>query len=80
MSNNNNARSRNRELRDKEIQTQIQEYISRFEPPLYVPAFIQKDFHYVYQRPSTKEYLPRNYNDYKLEYTTLTLSHFYIRG
>jgi len=39
MSNNNNARYNQKELRDREIQTQTQEYVSRFEPPLYVPAF-----------------------------------------
>ena len=28
-------------------QTQTQGYVSRFEPLLYVPAFTQKNFHYV---------------------------------
>ena len=37
---------RYRELRDKEIQMQTQGYVSRFEPPLYIPAFTQKDFNY----------------------------------
>jgi len=76
MSNNNNIRYKeSRELRDREIQIQIQGYVSRFEPLLYVPAFTQKDFHYVHQGPSTKGPPPRNYNDYKSEYTTPTLSH-----
>ena len=32
-------------------QTQTPRYVSRFEPLLYVPAFTQKDFHYVHIRP-----------------------------
>jgi len=47
MSNNNNARYK-REFRDRVIQPQTQGYVTRFEPPLYVPAFIQKDCHYVH--------------------------------
>ena len=35
-------------------QTQTTRYVSRFEPLLYVPAFTQKDFHYVHTGPSTK--------------------------
>ena len=37
---------RSREFRDREIQTQTQGYVSRFEPPLYVSTFTQKDFNY----------------------------------
>ena len=37
---------REREL-EKVDQTQTQRYVSRFEPLLYVPAFTQKDFHYI---------------------------------
>ena len=33
-----------------------------FEPLLYVPAFTQKDFHYVHTEPSTKRPPLRNYN------------------
>ena len=73
-------RDMKRELRDREIQTQTQGYVSRFEPPLYVLAFTQKDFHYVNQGPSTKGSPPRNYNDTNKKYTTPTLSHIYIRG
>ena len=63
MSNNNNTRYKeNRELRDREIQTQTQGYVSRFEPLLYVPAFIQKDFHYVHTESSIKGRPLRNYN------------------
>ena len=29
-------------------QTKTLRYVSRFEPLLYVPAFTQKDFHYVH--------------------------------
>jgi len=46
MININNAKYKSRELRDRKIQTQTQRYISRFEPPHYVSAFTQKDFHY----------------------------------
>jgi len=45
MSNNNNARYKRRELREKDSNANTR-YVSRFEPLLYVPAFIQKDFHY----------------------------------
>ena len=63
MNNNNNAKYKeSRELRDREIQMQTQRYILRFEPPLYVPAFTQKDFHYIHQGPFTKPPV-RNYNN-----------------
>ena len=42
-------------------QTQIPRYILRFESLLYVPAFTQKDFHYVHTGPSTKRPPLRNY-------------------
>ena len=54
-------------------QTQTPRYVSRFEPLLYVPAFTQKDFHYVPQRASTKGPPSRNYNDTNKKYTTLAL-------
>ena len=45
MSNNNNARCK--ELRvERKIQTQTRRNVSRFELPLYIPAFTQKDFNY----------------------------------
>ena len=46
-------------------------YVSRFEPPLYVPAFAQKDFHYIVhtglptQGTSTEDLANKNQ-----EYTT----------
>ena len=49
---------------------QTPEYVSRFEPLLYVPAFTKKDFYYVHTGPSTKRLPLRNYN-YNQEYTTL---------
>jgi len=65
---------RERELRDGEIQMQIQGYISRFKPPLYVPAFTQKVFNYplriFHKRTFTKELQLTNW-----EYTTSTLSY-----
>ena len=45
---------REKELRDVD-QTQTPRYVSRFEPLLYVPAFTQKDFHYM----STQDLLQR---------------------
>ena len=50
-----------RELRESRS-NQIQGYVSRFEPLLYVPAFTQKDLHYVHIGPFTKGPPPRNYN------------------
>ena len=39
-------RERERELEIVD-QSQTPRYVSRFEPLLYVPAFTQKDFHYI---------------------------------
>ena len=36
-------------------QTQTSRYFLRFEPLLYVPAFTQKDFHYVHTGPPQRE-------------------------
>ena len=36
-----------RESLEKVDQSQTPRYVSRFEPLLYVPAFRQKDFHYI---------------------------------
>ena len=41
---------------------QTRRYVLRFEPLLYVPAFTQKDFHYVHTGSSTKGPPLRNYN------------------
>ena len=49
-------------MRERESQTQTQEYVSIFEPLLYVPAFTQKDFHYVQTGPSITGPPLRNYN------------------
>ena len=51
-------------------QTQISRYVSRFEPLLYVPAFTQKDFHYVYSGPPTTGTSTEEFTITKLEYTT----------
>ena len=45
-------------------------YISRFEPLLYVPAFIQKDFQYIHTGPPTKETSFEEFAITNLEYTT----------
>ena len=44
---------REREL-EKVDQIQTQEYVSRFEPLLYVLAFTQKNFYYIHTGPSIK--------------------------
>ena len=50
-------REREREREEIVDQMQTQRYVSRFEPLLYVPAFTQKDFHYVHTGPSIKDLL-----------------------
>ena len=46
------------DIRERELelvdQSQTIRYVSRFEPLLYVPAFTQKDFHYVQTEPPTQ--------------------------
>ena len=62
-------------------QTQTLRYVSRFEPLLYVPAFTQKDFHYVHTGSSTKRPSPRNYNStLGVHYSSLKYNHLYTRG
>ena len=57
-------------------QTQTPKYVSRFEPLLYVPAFTQKDFHYVYTGPPS-----RNYNfTLGVHYSSLKHNYRYTRG
>ena len=52
-------------------QSQIQRYVSRFEPLLYVPAFTQKDFHYiVYTGLPTQRTSTEDLGNINLEYTT----------
>ena len=51
---------KSKKLRDR-ISNETRRYVSRFEPLLNIPAFTQKDFHYVHTRPSTKGPPPRNY-------------------
>jgi len=54
-------------------QMQTSKYVSRFEPLLYVPAFTQKDFHYVHTGPPTEGTSTEEFAITKLEYT-ITLS------
>jgi len=62
-------------------QTQAQRYVLRFEPPLYVPAFTQNDFHYVHTGPSTKGLPLRNYNStLGVHNSSLKHNHLYTRG
>ena len=62
---------RERESLEIVDQTQTSRYVSSFEPLLYVPAFTQKDFHYIVltglpaQRTSTEDL-----GNTTLEYTT----------
>jgi len=54
---------------------------TKFEPLLYVPAFRQKDFHYVHTGPSTKGPPLRNYNStLGVHYSSLKYNHLYTRG
>ena len=39
---------------EKVNQMQTPRYVLRFEPLRYIPAFIQKDFHYVHTGPPTQ--------------------------
>jgi len=61
-------------------QTQTPRYVSRFELLLYVPAFTQKDFHYVHIGPSTKEPPPRNYNSTPGVHNSLSNINLYTRS
>ena len=51
-------------------QMQTTRFVSRFEPLLYVPAFTQKDFHYVHTGPPTKRTSTEEFVITNLEYTT----------
>ena len=60
-------------------QTQTTRYVSRFESLLYVPAFTQKDFHYVHTGPFTTGPSPRNYySTLVVHYSSLNHNHNYI--
>jgi len=61
-------------------QTQTIRYVSRFKPLLYVSAFTQKDFHYVYTGLSIKGPPLRNYNStLGVHYSSLKYNHLYTR-
>ena len=52
-------------------QTQTPRYVSRFEPLLYVPAFTQKDFHYIaHTGLRTQGTSTKDLGNTTLEYTT----------
>ena len=62
-------------------QTQTPRYVLTFEPLLYIPAFTQKDFHYVHTGPFTKGPPPRNYSStLGVHYSSLKYDHLYTRG
>ena len=63
-----NIRGRELEIVD---QSQTTRYVSRFEPLLYVPAFTQKDFHYiVHTGLPTQGTSTEDLGNTTLEYTT----------
>ena len=62
-------------------QTQTPRYVSRFELLLYIPAFTQKDLHYVHTGPSTKGRPLKNYNStHRVHYSSFKYNHLYTRG
>jgi len=63
-------------------QTQTPRYVSRFEPLLYVPAFTQKDFHYVHTGTPTKGTSTEEFTITKLgiHNSSLQHNHLYTRG
>ena len=74
------------DLREIELeivdQTQTPKYVSRFELLLYVPAFTQKDFHYVHTGAPTQETSTEEFVTTKLgvHNSSLQHNHFYTRG
>ena len=76
--------SEGRERESLEIvdQSQTQRYVSRFEPLLYIPAFTQKDFHYiVHTGLPTQGTSTEDLGNTNLEYTTsLSNNNLYRRG
>ena len=63
-------------------QTKTPRYVSRFEPLLYVPAFTQKDFHYIHTGPPTQETSTEKFAIIKLGVynSSFQHNHLYIRG
>ena len=63
-------------------QTQTPRYVSRIEPPLYVPAFTQKDFHCVHIGPPTQETSTEEFpsTNLGLHNSSLQYNHLYTRG
>ena len=62
---------------------QIIRYVSRFEPLLYVPAFTQKDFHYIVDTGlPTQGTSTEDLGNTNLEYTThlSNNNNLYTRG
>ena len=63
-------------------QTQTPRYVSRFESLLHVPAFTQKDFHYIHTGPPTQGTSTEEFVITKLEVynSSLQHNHLYTRG
>jgi len=73
---------RERESLEIVDQSQTQRYVSRFEPLVHIPAFTQKDFHYiVHTGLLTKGTSTEDLGNTNLEYTTpLSNNNLYTRG
>ena len=68
---------------DNMMQSQTQRYVSRFEPLLYIPAFTQKNFHYiVHIGLPTQGTFTEDLGNTNLEYTTplSNNNNLHIRG
>jgi len=63
-------------------QSQTPRYVSRFESLLYVPAFTQKDFHYISTQDLLHREPPRVFDKYKLGVHNFSLqeNNLYTRG
>ena len=74
---------RERESLEIVDQTQTPRYVSRFEPLLYIPAFTQKDFHYIVHTGLLTQGIPiEDLGNTTLEYTTPLSNKYnlYTRG
>ena len=61
-------------------QMQTPRYVSRFEPLLYIPAFTQKDFHYVHTGPPTNFTKKFAITKLGVHNSYLQHNHLYTRG
>ena len=59
---------------------QTQEFVSRFELLLYVPAFTQKDFNYVHTEFLTEGTSTEEFTNLGVHNSSLQHNHLYTRG